>query len=124
MARRKNNQTRKYKPLNEFRYNRSPTAGNHPNYVFGETPTKYKSVGLTTHPRENIKHIPLRKNPNPKEDRQSFVQNKVLTSRKNYLEERLDGWNFAREDMAIIRLIKKDYKKRTRRSKKKSNKKR
>ena len=121
---RKKKQTKKYNPKNEFRYNTSPTAKSHPNYVFGETDTKYKSLGLTTHPKDNIQHFPLKKNPNPNDERASYVKGKVMTSRKDYLEKKLEGWEFCNEDMSIIRHIIKDYKRKCRRLRKKDNKKR
>lgn len=109
MARRKNKQTRKYKPRNEFRRNNSPTAGGHYNYVFGETETHYKSLGLTTHPREDIRHYPLHKNPNPKDDRQAYLQLKVLNTKKNYFKPSEKNWSFAKEDMPVVRHRIKDY---------------
>ena len=111
MSRRKNKQTRKYKPRNEFRRNNSPTAGGHYNYVFGETETHYKSLGLTTHPREDIRHYPLHKNPNPKDNRQSYLQLKVLNTKKNYFKPPEKGWSFAKEDMPVVRHRIKEYKK-------------
>lgn len=57
MARRKNKQSRKYIPVSEFRYNNSPLAKGHPNYVFGKTRDgkKYKSFGITHSP--DSRHI-------------------------------------------------------------------
>ena len=51
---RKKKSTRKYEPRNEFRYNNSPRAGGHPHFVFGETKTHYKSLVLTSHPKDDI----------------------------------------------------------------------
>lgn len=121
---RKKKQTKKYKPRNEFRYNNSPVAKGHPNYIFGETETKYKSLGLTSNPKANIKNFPLKNNPDPNSDKCSYIQAKVLTSRKDYLINILEGWEFSKEDMSIIRHIKKDYKKKCKRNLKNSNKKR
>lgn len=115
MARRKNKKSRKYKPRNEFRLNISPSARAHYNYVFGETDTHYKSLGLTTHPREDIKHYPLSKNPNPKDDRQSYLQLKVLSTQKRFFKPPERGWTFAKEDMPVVRHTIKAYKKSTNR---------
>ena len=90
----------------------------------GETDTKYKSLRLTTHPKDNIAHFPLNKNPNSKDNKISYVQNKVLTSRKDYLEKKFFDWEFSKEDIPIIRHIIKDYEKRIKRKSKKGHKKR
>ena len=69
MARKRNKQTRKFKPRNEFRRNNSPLAQGHPNFVFGETQSgKYKSLGLTTHPDDDHIHYHMSENPDPKSD--------------------------------------------------------
>ena len=109
---RKKKQTRKYEPRNEFRINNSPHAGCHPQYVFGEKNGKYKSLGLTTSPRKDIKHVKLTKNPNPNDSRESYLQTKeVHTANKKYYSPILSGWMFALEDMGIIRHRTKKYKK-------------
>lgn len=115
MSRRRNKQSRKYKPRNEFRRNVSPMAKAHYNYVFGETSTHYKSLGLTTHPRNDIPHYPLNENPNPTDNRQSYLQLKVLSTNKKYLPIKEENWSFAKEDMPIVRLQQKKYKKSTNR---------
>ena len=114
MARKKKN-SRKYKPRNEFRHNSSPTAKNHYNYVFGETDTHFKSLGLTTHPNNDIPHYRLIKNPNPNDSQSSFLQLKVLSTQKRYLGQPLVGWSFAKEDMPVVRHTIKKYKKATNR---------
>ena len=53
---RKKKPSRKYQPRNEFRRNKSASAQGHYDYVFGETKTHYKSMGLTTHPAEGYKY--------------------------------------------------------------------
>jgi hypothetical protein len=68
-------------------------------------------LGLTTHPREDIRHYPLHKNPNPKDDRQAYLQLKVLNTKKNYFKPSEKNWSFAKEDMPVVRHRIKDYKK-------------
>lgn len=114
MARRKK-KSRKYIPRNEFRHNSSPLASNHYNYVFGETDTHYKSLGLTTHPNANISHYKLSKNPNPADKRYSFLQFRVLSTQKHYLGKPLSTWEFSKEDMPVVRNLIKKYKKSTNR---------
>ena len=116
---RKKKPTRKYKPRNEFRRNQSPSSNWHFDYVFGETETHYKSLGLTTHPsrEDKIPHYPLTKNPNPNDKRQSFLRLKPKSTNKKYLpdEEIQDDWSFAKEDMPVVRHTIKKYKKSTNR---------
>ena len=124
---RKKKPTRKFKPRNEFRINNSPLAQGHPHYVFGETNSgKFKSLGLTSHPIDKVKHFDLSKNPNPNSIDKSFIQVRVHTAKKQYYSAPLSDWSFAKEDMAIIRHRTKKYKKSTNRKSKrgKKNKKR
>lgn len=113
MSRKK--RTRKYKARNEFRRNNSPLAQGHFNYVFGETDTHYKSLGLTTHPQADIPHYELTKNPNPKDKQTSYLQLKVLSTQKRFMPKKETGWSFAKEDMRVVRPVIKQYKKRTNR---------
>ena len=115
MSRRKKS-TRKYKSRNEFRRNHSPLAQGHINYVFGETKTHYKSLGLTTHLQTDIPHYQLTKNPNPNDKRLSYLQLKVLSTQKRFMPPpKKYGWSFAKEDMFVVRPVIKQYKKRTNR---------
>lgn len=112
---RKKKPTRKYKPRNEFRINNSPLAEGHPHYVFGETNGKYKSLGLTSTPVKGIRHVKLKKNPEPNNKDDSYLQMRVHTAKKKYYTEPLSGWKFSKDDMAIVRHRTKQYKKSTNR---------
>lgn len=115
MARKR--KTRKYKPRNEFRYNNSNKAQSHPHYIFGETMSgKYKSLGLTTEPKKEYPYYPLTGNPNPMDNRRSYLQWEVHTaSPKVYSKKPLMGWAFNSSDKAIVRHRIKEYKKSTNR---------
>lgn len=108
---RKKKPTRKYEPLDEFRYNRSKQAGNHPQYVFGRKGKRLRSVGLTTHPKKEYAHTKLSKNPNPNDHRDSYIQFQVFKTQEKLYSAPLSGWEFANEDKAIARHIKKQFKK-------------
>ncbi len=114
---RKKKPTRKYQPRNEFRRNISASSQGHFDYVFGETATHYKSLGLTTHPsqEDKIPHYTLKKNPNPNDNRQSYLRLKVKSTNKKFLSEKQEGWSFDVDDMSVVRHTKKAYKKRTNR---------
>ena len=121
MARRKNKQTRKYKPRNEFRYGESYTTKGHPQFIFGETPSgKLKSFSITHNPTDKYPHYPLTTNPNPNDTEKAHIQNHVHTGTTDYYsKEVLSDWSFSKEDMPIVRHLKKKYKKSTNRSRKK-----
>ena len=113
MARKR--KSRKYIPRNEFRYNDSPRASGHPHYVFGETSTHYKSLGLTSTPKDNIPHYKLKKNPNPNSTDKSYLQFAVHSANKKYYDEPLPDWKFGKEDLSVVRHTIKKYKKSTNR---------
>ena len=111
---RKKKKTRKYIPKNEFRINHSPRADGHPHFIFGETSTKYKSLGFTTTPKENVKHIRMEKNPQKGNNQTSYMQYNVHTARKSYYSKMpLSDWELSQEDRAIVRHRIKEYKKST-----------
>ena len=110
--------TRKYKPRNEFRYNNSPRARGHPHYVFGETDTHYKSLGLTTSPKEEYPYCPLIRNPEPNNYQPSFLQFEVHSAKKDYYGNILQSWAFSKDDLSVVRHTVKQYKKSTNRKSK------
>lgn len=116
---RKKKPTRKYKPKNEFWINSSPLAQGHPHYVFGETSNgKYKSLGLTTSPVDEISHVKLHKNPEPGNTSPSYLQMRVHTAKKKYYTKPLPDWAFSKQDMYVVRHRIKKYKKSTNRKSK------
>lgn len=120
MARRKNKQTRKYEPRDEFRMNRSPIVKGHPHYIFGYKNGKYKSLGITHSPRDEQHPIELSANPNPNDSAKAYLQlKKVHTAKTEYYGDVLDDWAFAPVDKSIVRHRKKQYKKSYNRSHKK-----
>ena len=107
--------TRKYIPRNEFRYNNSPKAQGHPHYVFGETKTHYKSLGLTSTPKQDVPYYPLTRNPEQNNLERSYLQLDIHSANKKYYEKPLQGWSFAKDDMPVVRHTIKKYKKSTNR---------
>lgn len=125
MARRKNKQSRKYIPMNEFRYSESKLYADHPQYVFGKTRSgKYKSLGLTHKPDGKHPVVFLNKNPNPRDDEKTFIGKNPHTLREKDLDEMpKHNWHFDEKDKPVVRHIIKTYKKRTNRKSKKKAKK-
>ena len=102
----------KFKSRNQFRYSKSKKAGYHPHYIFGEDNKNYYSLGLTTHPKNRNKVFKI-KSPNPKYNGPQYIQKKPFKMKKNaYKNKRLKGWFFDKNDLPVIRHIKKSYKKR------------
>ena len=108
---RKKKPTRKYIPRNEFRYNGSPEAKGHPQYIFGEKDGKYKAFGLTHHPKKEHPYIPLHQNPNPRDPRKAYLQTRVKTTKKKFFGPPQSGWRFGSDDIGAVRHYKKRYKK-------------
>ena len=126
---RKKRQSRKYTPRNEFRRNISRSGVGHFDFVFGETKSQYKSIGLTHTPDDKYKTYPLKQNPNPSDSKQSYLRLSARSTNKKFFEEPKEDWKFAKEDMPVVRHTIKQYKKSTNRkpknwySRKKGNKK-
>ena len=81
----KNYKSRKYKPLNEFRQNHSPSARGHYDYVFGETDNYYKSIGLTTNENDKCRKYELTENPNPLSNETSYLRLKTRSKILMYI---------------------------------------
>ena len=110
----------KYKVKDEFRINNSPSAKGHPAYIFGETETKYKSFGLTSNSSDKERKVKLPENPDPNSN--SYVRVKPVTANKKYYSQDTLNWKFTKDDYSIIRLLRKDYKKRVKNRNKKKKK--
>lgn len=125
MARRKNKQSRKYIPMNEFRYSESKLYDDHPQYIFGKTRSgKYKSLGLTHNPDDKHHVIPLSKSPNPRDTDKAYIGTNPHTLREKDLDKMPKrNWEFADKDKPVVRHIIKSYKKRTNRRSRRKNKK-
>ena len=107
---RKKKETKKYVPKNEFRYNNSPLARGHIHHVFGQKNDKFKSFGLTHNPREEEPYTKLSKNPNLKDKSDSYIEHRVHTAKQKYYGEPLPDYKFCKDDMSIVRSLKKRYK--------------
>lgn len=106
------NKYRKYKVRNQFRYSKSKESGYHPHYIFGETQDRYISLGMTTHPKKNMKVSKI-KSPNPSYSGDQYIQHKIFKMKKTaYKKKREKGWNFDSADLPLIRHMKKKHKKR------------
>ena len=58
-----------------FRVNHSKESSGHPSFIIRKVDDNYDSIGLTHSPiTDNKKNIKLRKNPNPKDNRASYIR--------------------------------------------------
>ncbi len=107
---RKKKESRKYKPLDEFRYNRSPLAKGHLHYVFGEKGDNYKSLGMTHSEKNSAKKIKI-DNPNSEDEKSTYLQERVHTAKKTYYSDPIKGLGFSAEARSVVRHRLKQYKK-------------
>ena len=102
----------KLKKKNEFRYHSVETINlngekiriKHPAYIFLEKGNLYIYISITH--SSNVKNhilIKLRKNPNPKDDRDSFRVVGIYEDSKDRFGRRQKGWKIDLEDEQDIR---------------------
>lgn len=92
-----------------FRINRSKQSHNHPTYVIRKRGDSYDYIGLTHSPlTDNRRNIKLRKNPNPKEKRASYIRPFFRTDPiKKFSRKRIRGWKFSKRDKKKVRKVSK-----------------
>ncbi len=79
---------------------------------------------MTTTRPTNVKYYTLSKNPNPRDERTTYLPAvKPHMAYKRYYSSTLKGWSFSDEDMPVIRHRIKKYKKSMNRPSKKQKKK-
>ena len=90
-----------------FRVNRSKEASVHPTYVIRKKGENYDYIGLTHSPvTDNKRNIKLSRNPNPKDNRTSYVRPFFRSDPiKKFSGKRIRGWKFAKKDKNKIRRI-------------------
>ena len=100
---------KKYKPKNEFRYNYD---SKHPNYIFGESKNKYKSLGITHKETTfNKKNMPLKYNPNRLSKSKAYIRHGVITTKKSNYSKKLKNYRFADCDYKNVKSKIRNYKK-------------
>ena len=98
---------KKRKFRKHFRVNRSKEASIHPAYVIRKKGDYYDYIGLTHSPvTDNKRNIKLRDNPNPKDNRASYIRPFFRSGLiKKFSRKRIRGWKFAKRDKKKIRLV-------------------
>lgn len=88
---------KKFKP--GFRQNNSSKSKGHPTYVYGESGTEYKYLGITHSAKSgHKKNYELLKNPNPKDPRKAYVRKQAQKDKKSFFGRLLKGWRFSEKD--------------------------
>ena len=90
-----------------FRVNRSKEASAHPTYVIRKKGDNYDYIGLAHSPvTDNKKNIKLSKNPNPKDNRVSYIRPFFRSGTiKKFSSKRIRGWKFAKRDKKKVRKV-------------------
>lgn len=92
---------------NEFRKNK---VSGHPAYIYAKVGNKFIFLGIT-HSAIDSKtgkiNIRLDKNPNPKDNRISYIKSKSEMLKENKFAKPYNGWKFSDSDIRKVESIKK-----------------
>lgn len=78
----------------------------HPAYVFDEKSGKLLYIGITHAPKvKEEENIPLKKNPNPQDDKQAFARPKVEEDEPKNFGRAMKDWKLSEEDKKTINTI-------------------
>lgn len=80
-----------------FRKFHEAVTQNHPQYVYGKSKKKYKTVGLTESAFTDTNNIPLDTNPEPGNTTQAYFLPRPNRIPIKARSKRLDGWGFKTE---------------------------
>ena len=96
---------RKRKFKKHFRVNHSKESSGHPSYILRRVGDSYDSIGLTHSPvTDDKRNVRLRKNPNPKDNRVSYLRPFFRRDPvKKFSKRRIRGWKFIRRDKKMVR---------------------
>ena len=98
----------KYKPLNEFRYNK---VTKHMNFVFGTNGNKNKSLGLTTEESTfGKKNMPLKYNTQQNSIQKSYIRNGYITQKSDTYSHTTNNHCFHPEDYPNVKSKIRNYK--------------
>ena len=90
-----------------FRINHSKESAGHPSYVIRKVGNSFDFIGLTHSPvTDNKKNIKLRKNPNPRDSRVSYIRPFFRRNPiKRFSKRKIRGWRLAKRDKKRIRKV-------------------
>lgn len=92
---------------NEFRTCFSKKAKGHPTYIYEKVGERYRYIGIThAQITKGLRNIPLEKNPNPKDDRQSYMRPKTDEDKVSLFEKKpRSDWKFSKNDRKTAKRI-------------------
>ena len=94
------------KKKNEFRRKNMKDGKGHPTYIFAQQGDDYIFLGIThSNVTNGVRNIKLKKNPNPKENRDSYVRPKAEKHNKASFGKKLQGWRFSDGDKETVRKL-------------------
>lgn len=84
----------------------------HPTYLIDENGRMYQYIGITHSSKTgDSKNIPLKQNPNPKDNRRAYIRPVVDEDKPENFSRRMKDWRFSVEDRETVKQIIDDYKK-------------
>lgn len=99
---------KKRKLMNEFRRINRKDGRDHPAYIYAKEGDKFVYLGLThAEVTKGVKNIRLEQNPNPKDERPSYVRPASQKAKKSTFGAKLKGWFFGKSDQEKVDKLKK-----------------
>ena len=93
---------------NHFRVNNSKKVLGHPTYIYKRVGIKYYFIGMThSEITQGTKNIKLSKNPNPNDQRDSYVRPFSSEEYVNKFGKKKKGWKLSKVDKKVIKKIEK-----------------
>ena len=90
-----------------FRVNHSKESSSHPSYILRRVGDSFDSIGLTHSPiTDGKRNIRLSKNPNPKDNRPSYIRPFFRRDPiGKFSKRKIHGWKFAKRDKKKIKRV-------------------
>jgi hypothetical protein len=78
----------------------------HPAYIYKREGDEYKFIGIThAEITQGTKNIPLEVNPDPNDNRTSYIKPKTDKANKSAFRKRLDKWRFSPNDDKTVKMV-------------------
>ena len=101
-----------FKRRNHFRSNNSKKVRGHPTYIYKKVGNKFYYIGLThSEITQGSKNIKLEKNPNPFDDKDSYIRPFSSEDEISKFGKKKKGWKLSKLDKKKVKSVKKNHKK-------------
>lgn len=78
----------------------------HPTYIFDERGNMYQYIGITHSEKVgDIQNIPLKKNPNPNDNRKAYIRPFVEEDKPKNFSRSMKDWKFSSEDKKTVQKV-------------------